>query len=595
MKRIFYTSSLIISFAWALVFISCKKEKSCEGCIGNNNKPPTAIAGPDKLITLPTDSTSFDGSLSNDPDGTISNWLWKKISGPASFTIDNESASRTIAKNLTAGIYQFELTVKDNGGLEARDTMQVMVDDPRVNQPPIANAGVDQTITLPVNNITIDGSNSTDPENNIVSYSWTKITGPASFSIVNANTVQTQVTNLVIGIYQFELKLTDGGGLFSKDTVQITVIDPAPINRPPVANAGPDYTIIFPSNVTIDGSGSSDPDNNIVSYLWAKISGPSSFTIGNVNDIRAHLSGLVVGVYQFELKVTDAGGLFSRDTMQVAVVNPPPTCTDCRIAFVSDRDGNDEIYSCKTDGSNILRLTNDDGRDDYPAWSPDGSKIAFVSDRSGNRELYIMNWDGSNVVRKTFSGSGAEYPAWSPDGSKIVYSSLSNGSMDIWVVPSTNGSPSLLFSAPGYDTQPAWSPDGNKIALVSDWAAYDFVYDIYTINANGTGFTALTGNIFNHEDYTSPSWSPNGTKIAVAIGDMVSQSGSLIGIMNSNGGGITVLTGSAPWSRTSWSADGTRIAYTSLSGISKNISWIFSDGSAGGIIVTNGWNADWQH
>jgi hypothetical protein len=594
MKKIFYASSLIFSFAWALLFISCKKEKSCEGC-RKNNKPPTAVAGPDQVITLPTDSISLDGSSSNDPDGTISNWLWKKISGPAFFTIDNALASRINVKNLTAGVYQFELTVKDNGGLESKDTMQVMVDDPRINQPPIANAGADQTITLPVNNTTIDGSNSTDPDNNIGSYSWTKITGPASFSIVNANTVQTQVTNLVVGIYQFELKVTDAGGLFSKDTVQITVIDPAPTNRPPVANAGPDYTIIFPSNLDIDGSGSSDPDNNIVSYLWAKISGPSSFTIGNVNDVRAHLSGLVVGVYQFELKVTDAGGLFSRDTMQVTVVNPPPTCADCRIVFVSGRDGNDEIYSCKTDGSDIRRLTNDNGRDDYPSWSPDGSKIAFISDRSGHTELYIMNRDGSNVVRKTFSGTFVEHPAWSPDGSQIAYSTLSNGSMNIWVVPSSGGSPSLLFSAPGYDAQPAWSPDGRKIALVSDWMAYDFVYDIYTINADGTGFTPLTGNIFDRIDYTSPSWSPNGTKLAVSIGDMVAQSGSQITIMNSNGSGITVIgSGTALWSRTSWSSDGTRIVYTSLSGLGKDISWVFADGSAGGIIVTNGWNADWQ-
>ena len=51
------------------------------------NKPPTAIAGPDQVITLPTDSISLDGRASSDPDGTISEWLWTKISGPASFVI----------------------------------------------------------------------------------------------------------------------------------------------------------------------------------------------------------------------------------------------------------------------------------------------------------------------------------------------------------------------------------------------------------------------------------------------------------------------------------------------------------------------------
>ena len=82
MKKLFL-SFLGLSILLAGIFISCKKEKSCERCI-NGNKPPIAIAGPDQVITLPTDSISLDGSASNDPDGTISDpialgWLWTKI------------------------------------------------------------------------------------------------------------------------------------------------------------------------------------------------------------------------------------------------------------------------------------------------------------------------------------------------------------------------------------------------------------------------------------------------------------------------------------------------------------------------------------
>ena len=83
MKKIFLLLILLVSVT--AIFYSCKKEKSCEGC-KENNKPPIAIAGPDQVITLPTDSISLDGSASNDPDGTISEWLWKKIEGPASFS-----------------------------------------------------------------------------------------------------------------------------------------------------------------------------------------------------------------------------------------------------------------------------------------------------------------------------------------------------------------------------------------------------------------------------------------------------------------------------------------------------------------------------
>ena len=91
------------------------------------------------------------------------------------------------------------------------------------NHPPVACAGADRTITLPTDTVTFDGNCSTDPDNNISSYLWTKIAGPASVTIANANAATTQVSNLTEGIYQFELKVTDAGGLFSKDTVQVTV------------------------------------------------------------------------------------------------------------------------------------------------------------------------------------------------------------------------------------------------------------------------------------------------------------------------------------------------------------------------------------
>ena len=91
------------------------------------------------------------------------------------------------------------------------------------NKPPIAHAGKDTTIVLPVDSVILDSRASTDPDNNIVSYAWTKISGPSSFNIVNVNAVQTQVSNLIEGVYQFELKVTDAGGLFSKDTIQVSV------------------------------------------------------------------------------------------------------------------------------------------------------------------------------------------------------------------------------------------------------------------------------------------------------------------------------------------------------------------------------------
>ncbi len=219
-----------------VIFISCKKEYSCENC-GDTNKPPIAIAGPDQVITLPTDSISLDGSLSSDPDGTISDYLWKKISGPASFTINSSSDAKTTVKNLTTGIYQFELKVTDNGGLSAKDIIRVIVDSVvTTNHPPVADAGPDQTITLPTRSVILDGSGSTDPDNNISGYTWTKISGPSSFNITNANFVQSQLNNLVQGTYLFELNVTDAYGLFSKDTMHVIVNAAAP---PPPTSCNP--------------------------------------------------------------------------------------------------------------------------------------------------------------------------------------------------------------------------------------------------------------------------------------------------------------------------------------------------------------------
>jgi hypothetical protein len=93
---------------------------------------------------------------------------------------------------------------------------------PDNNRPPIANAGPDQVISLPKNNVLLDGS-STDPDGNITNYNWIKISGPSSFNITKANSVLTQVSDLVDGAYLFELRINDGCGLFSKDTVQLTV------------------------------------------------------------------------------------------------------------------------------------------------------------------------------------------------------------------------------------------------------------------------------------------------------------------------------------------------------------------------------------
>ena len=79
-------------------------------------------------------------------------------------------------------------------------------------------------------------------------------------------------------------------------------------------------------------------------------------------------------------------------------VTPLVVCVDtqAQIAFVSDRDGNDEIYVMDANGEELRKLTNNRFTDGQPSWSPDGKQIAFESDRERNYEIYVMDIDGDN-------------------------------------------------------------------------------------------------------------------------------------------------------------------------------------------------------
>ena len=123
---------------------------------------------------------------------------------------------------------------------------------------------------------------------------------------------------------------------------------------------------------------------------------------------------------------TGAGALptaLARATATAAPPTPTPVAPQERIAFVSTRDGNDEIYAMNPDGSSVTRLTNHPARDWQPVWSPDGRRIAFVSLRDGNGEIYAMNADGSELTRLTNHDVHDSQPVWSPDGRRIAFSS----------------------------------------------------------------------------------------------------------------------------------------------------------------------------
>ena len=322
MKLVLKTLGFVISMMF-LFLSACQKEFSCEGCAGTNI-PPNADAGSDLFIAFPKDSVMLDGSGSNDTDGSITRYNWRKISGPPSFSIESAAAIKPTVRKLVVGVYHFELEVTDNQGLTSADTVAVTVDKEPVNHSPIAVAGPDQAITLPKDTILLDGSKSWDPDSNIIGYAWREISGPKSLKMSDPVGIQNTLVDFVEGIYYFELSVTDSEGLIDKDTVEVIVnISP---DKPPIANAGPDATVSYnlqtcslePSVITLDGTGSSDPDGTIVSYHWSLIFADNSdLVIVNPNTAIATVTKIQPGNYIFRLVATDNGGGKDDDTVIV--------------------------------------------------------------------------------------------------------------------------------------------------------------------------------------------------------------------------------------------------------------------------------------
>jgi hypothetical protein len=323
------------------------------------NLPPVANAGTSKSIILPVNTVNLDGSLSNDPDGTIVSYGWVQISGPAPSTITNPGSAVTAANNLVAGQYIFELTVTDNSGAVSNAQVKITVIGTGP-QPPIANAGANQTITLPVNQVNMDGSASVAPSGNIVSYTWTQISGPSTATLTAATSSQTNATGLVAGTYQFQLAIVDNNNATAKDSLTITV-NPA-INIPPVANAGASVTITLPANTTtLDGSKSSDADGTIVTYRWSEISGPNTPGATGANSPSLSLTGLVAGQYIYQLTVTDNNGATSSAQVKVTVI------ATTNIAPVANA-GNDQTITAPASSVNLNGLA---------SYDPDGTIAAY--------------------------------------------------------------------------------------------------------------------------------------------------------------------------------------------------------------------------
>lgn len=247
---------------------------------------------------------------------------------------------------------------------------------------------------------------------------------------------------------------------------------------------------------------------------------------------------------------------------------------DADILFMSDRDGNREIYVMNADGSIVRRLTNHPAEDTDPTWSPNRQQIAFASNRDGEFSVYIMNADGSNISRLSPDlGSYAGSPAWSPDGRSIAYVSNAEGKSQIHVMAADGSDDRAITDGSHENIDPTWSPDGILIAFAANPNGN---FEIFVVTLGGTELRQLTND--SNSDSDSPTWSPDGTLIAFASNR--AQLGELY-VMNTRGNDLRGLlsTENQFISSPAWSPDGRSIVYSVRGSIQTTLQRIEVDGS----------------
>ena len=290
---------------------------------------PTANAGADRTVNdtdnAAGENVTLDGSASTDPDGAIVNYAWTRLDGDNTEDLGS-SSSPTLQTRLPDGANTIQLVVTDNTGGTASDTVIITVNAP-APMPPTANAGADRVVndsdSTAGENVTLDGSASTDPDGNIVNYAWTRLDDENSTDLGSGSSPTLQ-TRLPDGANRIQLVVTDNSGRTATDTVIITVNAPAAI--PPTANAGPDRTVndtdsAAGEDVTLDGSASTDPDGTIVSYVWSRV-GEVSEDLGTGPILQTRLPD---GVNTIQLVVTDNSGRAASDTVTITVNAPTPS------------------------------------------------------------------------------------------------------------------------------------------------------------------------------------------------------------------------------------------------------------------------------
>ena len=227
-----------------------------------------------------------------------------------------------------------------------------------------------------------------------------------------------------------------------------------------------------------------------------------------------------------------------------------------KVAFVADRTGHKEIFTCDYDGARTLQLTHDGAISVSPALSADGRRLAYTGYQSGYADIYLVDLTSgarNRIIKFPGTNSGA---AISPDGTRIGCTMSKDGNPEIYVTGINGDSPRRLTRSRGVESSPTWSPDGMEIIYSSDEKGGPQLYRISS--QGGTGRLLSTGFGYN----TQPNWSADGRKVAFNVR---SGGGFQVAILDLDSGStrVAIADGGNPV----WGPDSRHIIFSRGSGL----------------------------
>jgi Tol biopolymer transport system component len=192
--------------------------------------------------------------------------------------------------------------------------------------------------------------------------------------------------------------------------------------------------------------------------------------------------------------------------------NASPECQG-RIAFVGRNNGERGVSVIHADGTGLVRLTDGDGPEQSPSWSPDGTRILFTR-HVGNTDIYTVRSDGSELVRLTEHPSRESSPSWSPDGSQVLFASTSGYATELLLVSAEGGEAVPVTDSVAHKPDSAWSPDGTRIAFTMlDGYNQGDIYVMAAPDDAGAGGGSPTNLTKDPAHDCCVAWSPDSERI----------------------------------------------------------------------------------